>query len=456
MMYLSSIKLSFLTALAFSIHVTGAKAVVFTTATNIGPGSLAFDGQPIVVNRCTVTVDGRHSFASLLLTNGAVLTHSPAPGGELSNRLDLIIVGDLTVLAGCQVSAAGCGYAGTNGPGSGAPISGGAGGGGAHGGNGGPGQNGGLGGVGGYGAMLTPTNHGSAGGNSAGDPGGRGGGVVRLVVGGTLRVDGNLSVDGGTPVPYPNYYPGGGAGGSLYATVGTLAGSGAITARGGSSTTTYGGGGGGGRIALYYDTNSFSGTISAVGGAGKPGGAGTIFVKTNAAASGELLVDNESMAGAVTPLSSSETFGLRVRRNGTALVTSPLQLASLVVETNGQLTSLGIEAPLDIRVAGQALVTANGSFFSSCRLQVEGDLTIASNGVLSAQGLGYPFATNQGPGAGVNIAGGAGGGGGHGGFGGVGQNGSAGGGGYGGATQATGALYARCRVVCHCWLVQQC
>ena len=76
---------------------------------------------------------------------------------------------------------------------------------------------------------------------------------------------------------------GGGSGGSIWVTAGTLEGSGVISTDGGDSGgSAVAGGGGGGRIALYYDTNVFAGSLSAYGGsgngAGEPGGAGTIYV----------------------------------------------------------------------------------------------------------------------------------------------------------------------------------
>ena len=52
-------------------------AATFTTAVTISEGDTTYDGQDIVVNGATLTGNGAHRFASLLLTNGAVLTHSP-------------------------------------------------------------------------------------------------------------------------------------------------------------------------------------------------------------------------------------------------------------------------------------------------------------------------------------------------------------------------------------------
>ena len=52
-------------------------AATFTTPVTISESDMTYDGQDIVVNGATLTVNGPHSFASLLLTNAAVPTHSP-------------------------------------------------------------------------------------------------------------------------------------------------------------------------------------------------------------------------------------------------------------------------------------------------------------------------------------------------------------------------------------------
>ena len=80
--------------------------------------------------------------------------------------------------------------------------------------------------------------------------------------------------------PGPVRARGGGSGGSIYLTVGALAGSGVISANGGAGSGS-GGGGGGGRIAVIYTAaNTFSGLMSAYGGGGYArGGAGTIYTE---------------------------------------------------------------------------------------------------------------------------------------------------------------------------------
>ncbi|MEW6490822.1 MAG: CARDB domain-containing protein, partial [Thermodesulfobacteriota bacterium] len=78
------------------------------------------------------------------------------------------------------------------------------------------------------------------------------------------------------------YRGGGGSGGSIHLTAGTLAGAGAITADGGNGGSTHAGGGAGGRVAVYYgDIAAFPEThITVTGGTGfQPGAAGTIHLQ---------------------------------------------------------------------------------------------------------------------------------------------------------------------------------
>jgi len=60
---------------------TSALAVTFTHDSFISFADPSYDGQDIVVTNCTLTVDGPHTFNSVQLVNGGVLTHSPFPYG---------------------------------------------------------------------------------------------------------------------------------------------------------------------------------------------------------------------------------------------------------------------------------------------------------------------------------------------------------------------------------------
>ena len=57
-------------------------AVVFTTSTAIGPLDTNYDGADVVISNCTVTVDGAHTFASLRVAPGGILTHRFHPTVE--------------------------------------------------------------------------------------------------------------------------------------------------------------------------------------------------------------------------------------------------------------------------------------------------------------------------------------------------------------------------------------
>jgi hypothetical protein len=60
-----------------------ASAEVFTEDAEIGPLDTNYDGQDIVILDCTVTVDGPHTFSSLVLADNGVLTHSFSTNGQL-------------------------------------------------------------------------------------------------------------------------------------------------------------------------------------------------------------------------------------------------------------------------------------------------------------------------------------------------------------------------------------
>ena len=147
--------------------------------------------------------------------------------------------------------------------------------------NGGGGSYGGVGGSGKdsppgptYGSALTPMDLGSSGGAASDglhwSSGGAGGGAMRLVVSGTLTLDGQITANG---MQGSGWRAGGGSGGSIRASVGVLNGSGQFRADGGDSKSSYDGGGGGGRICVYVGTNEFGGNISVLGGTGYYSGA---------------------------------------------------------------------------------------------------------------------------------------------------------------------------------------
>jgi hypothetical protein len=386
---------------ALALSTTAALATIFTTNTTIAVGNTTYDGQPIIVSNCTLTVNGPHQFNSLLVTSNGVVTATADPTGTNSNGLALTILTDATVAPGGAIQADGQGGGAQQGPGAGGTLScnWGAGGGGGHGGLGGAGNDG-CGSVPGgaaYGSVLQPVTEGSGGGWA----GGAGGGAIHLNVGGTLTVEGNFSANG---LSAAWGYGGGGAGGSVWLTVGTLAGTGSIMANGGPSVAAYGGGGAGGRIAIYYTNNLFAGTLSAQGAAGNEGGgAGTVYTKASSAAVGSLLLDNGGTVGALTPLTAPEAFALTIGGQALVYPETNLTLLSLVVASNGTLLHLASQSGLN--------------------LVIQQDARVALGGAIQADGQGN--GSDQGPGAGPSTSCNqwAGGGGGHGGLGGAGNNG---------------------------------
>ena len=192
---------------------------------------------------------------------------------------------NLTINSEASISANAKGYAGGGagagaaGSGPGAGSGGASGGGGAgYGGKGGNGYNGSGGSS--YGSLTQPTDLGSGGGDGSSCSGGAGGGAIKLVVSGTLTINGQITANGADGGTNGSYGGGGGSGGSIWIQAGTITGNGTTTANGGAGggSTNGGGGGAGGRIAIYYKTNNLTGTVSANGGSGyQAGGNGTIY-----------------------------------------------------------------------------------------------------------------------------------------------------------------------------------
>ena len=304
--------------------------------------------------------------------------------------VNLVVSNDVTVDPGARIGADGAGgvsglgvgrSAGTPNTGTGA----------SHGGFGGAGSsNAPTGNV--YGSMTAPTNQGSVGGLGSGGPGGRGGGVVKLAVGGTLRVEGFITANGANAT---NTRAGGGSGGSVWLTARTLTGAGSIEANGGAGEPVHGGGGGGGRIAVYSSTNLFAGNPSAHGGLGfVPGGAGTIYTKLNSQPAGEIIVDNGGRAGTNTLISVNDGSDLSIQGRAVVSLATVANIGRLYIGSNSWIRA---SSNVDLVVSASRSVVID-----------------ATGGIL-ADGLGFP--AGQGPGAGTS--GTAGGGGGYGGSGGL-------------------------------------
>src|ERR1039457_2120318 len=286
----------------------------------------------------------------LLTTNSAIaegstnLVSYQFLGPSVTAGLNLTVTGDVTVAQGGMINTDGRGYAGALGPGAGrgagSPTSGsGAG----HGGYG--GQSAALDGTGTpYDSIQQPVSLGSGGGTGYGGPGGFGGGSVKLVVGGNLRIDG------------------------------------AISASGGNGTNNRSGGGSGGSIWLNCQNLSGAGVLSANGGAGEPsqggGGAGTIYTLANPQNAGQMLVDNGGRLGGSTLLSGSEAFDLTAQGGAIISLSGSRTLGNLLVASNAWIT-----------FSNQAIT-----------LTAAGNATIQAGGGVIADGLGSPAGSGWGAG----------------------------------------------------------
>ena len=381
--------------------------------------------QDITIDQDTTWVAGTYTYQNVHVTNTARLTFDGAVTLECAN---------LTVDPGSSISADGKGYGSDSGPGAGQSGSGqfsSGGGGGGYGGSGGAsnGQGGST-----YGSVTEPVDLGSGGGNAAGVlPGGAGGGAIRLVVQGTLKVDGNITANGTSGSGGGSGAGGGGSAGSIYLTVAVFEGNGSISSNGGNSGSgdgghRYGGGGGGGRIAIYCQGNTFTGIIQANGGIGANNGQnGTVALFDTS--TNDLTIYNgfdfRSSEGPFVFNDVSIRGAARVTLDeGADLVTVNLSIGESSVITVA--SSCVIDVAQDLLITGSSTIThVAGS--SGVHIRA-GNLTLEAGSSISADGKGY--GSDSGPGAGQSGSGQFSSGGGGGGYGGPGGTGS----GQGGST----------------------
>ncbi|HZW08568.1 MAG TPA: hypothetical protein VFF69_01575, partial [Phycisphaerales bacterium] len=192
---------------------------------SIGADDMSYEECRIVVDNCTLTIDGTHLFHSIVVRNNGVITHSAGYTDGEFRGMELVVLESVTVDLGSRIDAGGRGYPGDEGPGKGLAGSN-YGGGGGYGGEGGRAANGELSdGGGSYGSITEPIDFGSGGGQDVDNlqAGRRGGGAIRLDVGGTLTVNGYIAASGETWQSNAAS-PGAGAGGSIWITAASVAG----------------------------------------------------------------------------------------------------------------------------------------------------------------------------------------------------------------------------------------
>jgi RHS repeat-associated protein len=338
---------------------------------------------------------GVHVFETVTVRSNATLNlqGNPATGEGVT-----IVATNVMVEAGAAISAAGQGFASQQGPGGSTNTLVGA----SHGGRGGRAA---LTAV--YGSATHPVTLGSGGAASTG----AGGGAIRMVVSGALQLDGVINADASGS---------GHAGGSVLIESGALLGSGSIRANGSRgpcpSCSGVSGGGGGGRIAIYYTTQNFTGSLRALGGPNNYGNYSEAGGEHGTV--GWFDVSNPAQvrftAGHAWRFQASDAVGGEIGFHDIDLVDSVTS-----VEPGVNL----VRAERDFRIRG---TDTNSSWLglyapSGTLSVVASNLTVETNCTIDVSGKG--FAPRQGPGGSTNAATGAS----H--------------GGRGGRVTATGAVY---------------
>ncbi len=341
--------------------------------TRLAPDDQTYDGQRVLVRQGTVIIDGPHDFAGLYVGRGGVVTHTAAAGTALDVGID-IVADFIGVMPTGVIDATGRGHRGQCVESCAAP-------------NASTNQLGGShGGVGGngvapapYGDLMAPTNLGMGGGygNSTNWPGGNGGGRIRLIAD-EMELFGSLRADGTTGAIHPSGGAGG-AGGSIYLDVGSLTGTGLITADGGAAIGR--GAGGGGRIAIQYgDTELDLDRVRARPGtaaAGREAGPGTIALRPDAERATIVIDDgNRSAFRDNTPLGATPSatpwvadLDLVIRGRSRVVAAQPFSLNTITLEGEARLSSLesaalderGLDLDVATLVVGpQAALDVNG------------------------------------------------------------------------------------------------
>ena len=190
----------------------------------------------------SITIDGGSTFTlsdNEIFTTDTITVKGNSIVTVIPEKILSLSVSNINIETGSSISVDGKGYKQGNGPGAatGTHFYAGA----SHGGLGWDNIPGSI-----YGSETEPVDFGSSGTGVHV----AGGGAIRLIITNTLSNDGVISANGDSTS----------SGGSVYVTTKNLAGSGLFSANGGSGQcgSTCNGPGGGGRVAIYYETSSFS------------------------------------------------------------------------------------------------------------------------------------------------------------------------------------------------------
>ncbi len=235
-----------------------------------------------------------------------------------------------------------------------------------------------------YGLLEDPRHLGSGGGAYASIyDGGNGGGRIRVVASSCI-VNGTIRANGGDGTY------GGGSGGAIRLDVGSLSGSGAIQAIGGAYYQS----GGGGRIGVFYNTSTFptTGYLARGGTYIGTASAGTIYLKDNAAAHGDLIIDNGNLTSSLdTPIRTA----LTTFRNITVRLAGRLEASDVLTP---ELTATNVTVD-----GANSRLSIASHYLAGLRLHVNGTLLLSNGARIDLDGRGL-----HGGGAAANPFGGAG------------------------------------------------
>jgi hypothetical protein len=432
-----------------SYELTGVNFNIASSASNIyivgqGPG-LTIDASGDVVIDAITNGDYASIHANNLTFNANIL----------GNIKDTLVSSSLTLASTANVFADGLGYRGgqardEDGQGPGRSLSAAGAGGAGYAGVGGDGS-GSAGGLS-YGSRTNPNDMGSGAAAYLGFDGGSGGGLVRLVSGGTLNLEGDITVNGtsgsGTVACCSPGSSGGGSGGGILISAGNLNGSGDLSARGGDggAVSFSGGGGSGGRVAiLVAGTYNYTGSVDVSAG-NSPNFAsaaseGSFYLQINSTLD---LCDSGDLATTCT-ISTHKVISSDLVINANSLHINAFGSMTTIGDQSGVTFNLTGDLTLDGPFTGSISslnanhVTINNTIIGNVlNANVLGDLNITASGAINADGLGYKGGTGdaengQGPGVATASVGQVASGSGYGGVGGFGEDGAAIGGTYGSA-----------------------
>src|SRR5690606_20972661 len=354
-------------------------------------GQLTVPNNALVVDGITLSLAQDHTFESIHIKSGCVLTTPVAT--EIFKNGIAIEATTIIVDEGSRIDVSGKGFLGDSSAGRYT--------GGSHGGRGGYYESQLSGPV--YGEYQTPSDVGYGGRNSSTNGTGsiRGGGAIKLTAD-ELIVEGSILANGSDVGPNTSH--GAGAGGSIWLDVGALSSvsGGEIQANGGRPYGSYiGGGGGGGRIAIYYEVLEFEqNNIVALGGlrgstSSTHGAPGTVFIKDKTGAVNHpLYITGSGSSGsyAVTTLESVGSEGVvidnaSVEYTGAELIDADVELISGNFTTKGNVIfnqSLTVQSS-SVTVSGDATFTQSvlvGNDAASAFITVGGQLTVPNNALV--------------------------------------------------------------------------